>query len=91
MRGHLAMRNAIRDDFNGEAFRIADGVLARGSVTHHTRDFEGLSDPAAIVFALEFDGESHNPIIARGVSKAAGGCRQTLDSSPLKGATAEAL
>src|ERR1039458_2207002 len=53
MRGHLAMRNAIRDDFNGEAFRIADGVLARGSVTHHTRDFEGLSDPAAIVFALE--------------------------------------
>ena len=85
------MGDAIRDDFNGEALRIADGLLACGSVTHHSRYFEDLRDPAAIVFALEFDGESHNPIIARGVSKAAGGCRQTLDSSPLKGATAEAL
>lgn len=67
------MRDAIRDDVNGEAFRIADGVLARGSVAHHSRQFEGLGNPAAVVFALEFDGDSHYPMIPRREPKAAGG------------------
>ena len=70
------------DDFVGQALRIADGLLARGSVTHHSRYFEGLRDTAAVIFALEVDGESLDPIILRRVPKVTGGCRQTLDSSP---------
>jgi hypothetical protein len=38
------MRDAVLDDFNGQALRIADGLLARGSVTHHS----GISRASAI-------------------------------------------
>jgi hypothetical protein len=63
------MRDAIRDDLNGEALRIADGLLARGSVTHHARYLEDLRDPPAVIFAVEFDGERHDPMIPRCVPK----------------------
>ena len=68
-RGHLAMGDAIRDDFNGEALRIADGLLACGSVTHHSRYFEDFGDPAVVIFALEFDGKCHYPVIPRCVPR----------------------
>jgi len=72
------MRDAIRDDFNGEAFRIADSLLARGSVAYHSGHFEGLGDPAAIVFALSSSmdfGPKVQRAIARGVSVYQGGYR----------------
>jgi len=55
------MAHSIGDDFNGQLFRVADGFLPGGAVRHHTRQFEGFGDPAAVVFSVDLNREVHVP------------------------------
>lgn len=59
------MRDTIGDYFDGEALRIADRLFALLAITHDPRQFDNVGDPAAIGFAIQFDGEVHVPMIAR--------------------------
>ena len=51
--------NAIGDHFDGQFLRISDRFLSGSPICHDTRQFEGLRNPAAVVFPVKFNGEVH--------------------------------
>ena len=60
------MSDAVGNDLDREAFRIADRFIPSLAITHHTREFENLRDPAAILFAIQLNREIHSFIILHG-------------------------
>jgi hypothetical protein len=68
----LAVRDSICDHFNREAFSVADSFLASLAVRHYTRQFEGLSDPAAVFFTVQVDRKVHSFIISEVVQRPVG-------------------
>jgi hypothetical protein len=58
--------DAVGNDLDREAFRIADRFIPSLAVTHYTREFENLCDPAAILFAIQLNREIHSFIILHG-------------------------
>ena len=56
----LAMRNTVRDNVNRQFLGVADGFLSGVPVGHDARQFEGLRDPAAVVFPVAASGEIYN-------------------------------
>lgn len=53
------MLDPIGDDLDGQLFRAADGLFARRAIGHDPGQFERLRNPAAILFAIEFNGKIH--------------------------------
>ena len=58
------MGDAVSNDLDREAFRIADRLVPSLAVTHHARKFESLRDPATILFAIQVNRQIHSFIIA---------------------------
>jgi hypothetical protein len=54
----------IGDYFNGESLSIADSFLARPTVGHHTGEFQGLGNPAAVTLPADLDGKVHPFILS---------------------------
>lgn len=63
-RCHFTVSNAVRNHLNRQPFSIADCLIARLPIAHHTRQFEGFGDPATVVFTIQFNGQFHCSIIS---------------------------
>lgn len=57
------VRNAVGNDLNGETLSITDRFITSLAVTHDSRKFEGVGDPAAVVLLLQLNRQLHPFII----------------------------
>jgi len=53
------MSDAVRNHFDYQTLGIADGLVARRAVAHHTGKLDCFGNPAAVFFMIQFDGELH--------------------------------
>jgi hypothetical protein len=58
------MFDPVSDHLDGKSFGIADGFLASLPVGHHAREFQGLGNPAAVIFPVDLDGKVHPYIVS---------------------------
>ena len=63
-RWKLTVRDAVGNNFNGKAFRIADRLISGVAVAHYAWQFDGLRDPTPIFLPIKFDRQFH-PFIIR--------------------------
>ena len=59
------MRHPVGNYFDCQPLHIANGLVARRAVTHHTWKLQRFGDPASVGFAIQFDGQLHLSIIGR--------------------------
>jgi len=55
------MLEPLRKDAQGQYFRSSHGFIGRGAVRQHTRKLRNLGQPSAILLALTFNVEVHDP------------------------------
>lgn len=55
----LPVLEAIGQNSEGEGLGVGNRLVARGAVGENALEIGDLGDPAAIVFAIEFEGEMH--------------------------------
>ena len=53
------MRDAVGYHFDCETLGVADCLVARLAITHHSRKPCGLCDPAAVFLAIQLDDQMH--------------------------------
>jgi hypothetical protein len=57
------MLDSVRIHFDGQSLGVADGLFAGFAVGHHAWELQRFGNPAAIVLAVQFDGEVHVVIL----------------------------
>jgi hypothetical protein len=85
--GKLTVGDAVGNNLNGEALRIADRFLPALPVTHYAGKLDSLGDPAAVVLPIKINRQIHFFIIPRkgNVAKELGPLNtieETRDASP---------
>jgi hypothetical protein len=55
--------DAVSDDLNREALRVADRLVSNRPITHDAWKFDGLGDPAPVFLPIKFDRQIHALII----------------------------
>ena len=68
------MGDAGCNDFDREAFHIADGLVSSFAVTHHPRNLQCFGDPAAVFLAVQVNRQIHFFIIQPQAAKRSWGC-----------------
>ncbi len=51
------MFDPVGDNFDGQSFRVAGGLLARLPIGHDAGQFQRPGNPPAVIFPVDFNGK----------------------------------